>query len=198
MKCQGGFTLLEMLVAVAVIGLVYAAFAQGLRLGLQTGTRQAVLRADSRGLADGWQVARQALAGMDPGSRARPAVLQARPQRLVFRTMLVWQPGAGQEGQGAPVDAALLLDGRHRLVLRWTRPGTPLSADTPLSQRVLAEGVATLSFAYRRTGATGAWQDSWDGPDLPGLVRLRVAWSDPVRRPWPPVIAAPAATGPGR
>ena len=93
---------------------------------------------------------------------------------------------------GQMVDAALLVDARHRLVLRWSGHATRGAG----GERVLAEGVAALVVGYRAAGAAGAWQPDWNGPGLPGLVRLSVVWTDHARRPWPPIIAGPTLTFP--
>lgn len=177
---NSGFTLLEVLVALAVAGLIYATIALGLRYGMQAQGKQAALRADSWALADGWETARRALAGMDPGSLSRPAVFEAGGNHVAFTAVLPIAPEK-------LVDAALLVDSRHRLVLRWSGHGTRGGE----GERVLASGVAALTVGYRAAGAAGAWQPDWNGPGLPGLVRLSVVWTDHARRPWPPIIAGP-------
>jgi prepilin-type N-terminal cleavage/methylation domain-containing protein len=225
-----GFTLLEVLVALAVAGLVYAAVASGLRLAIQVRSKQAALRKDSWALADGWQAARRALAAMDPGSSAWPGVVAASTNRVTFTAAL-------PEAAAQLVDASLRVDDRHRLLLLWAprdaRGASPggagpggagpggagpggagpggagpggagpggagpggASPGGASEQRVLADGVAALTIGYRATGAAGAWQPDWNGPGLPGLVRLSVTWTDHARRPWPPIIAGPKFTVP--
>jgi hypothetical protein len=182
---SSGFTTLEILVTLIVIGMVYAAVASGLRLVMQARAKQAALLVDSRGLVVGWQLARSVLAGMDPGSRSRPGVFVAAGDRLAFTTVL---PGVPRQ----LVDATLLVDGDHRLVLRWVQR----AAGNLGGQRILAEGVAALAIGYRGAGTIGAWVSSWHDRRLPALVRLSVAWTDHTRRPWPPVIAGPVLTTP--
>jgi prepilin-type N-terminal cleavage/methylation domain-containing protein len=172
-----GFTLPEVLVTLVVVGLVYWTVAVGLRLGMRVHEKQHALGLDSWSLADGWQAARRALAGLDPGSHSRPGMFEAFGDRLAFTTVL---PGVRQ----SPVDAALLVDERHRLVLRWAGGATS-------SERVLAEGVAGVAFAYRGSPVS-PWASGWSGSRLPGLVRLSVTWTDPARRPWPAIIVRPA------
>ena len=96
------------------------------------------------------------------------------------------------DGSGQQVDASLQVDDKHRLVLVWTSR----AARSGGGRRVLAEGVATLALEYRASGTTDAWQPSWNGPGLPGLVRLSVAWTDHARRRWPPIIVAPTLNFP--
>lgn len=182
---RSGFTLLEVLVAVAVAGLVYAAVASGLRLATQVRAKQAALRKDSWALADGWQAARRVLAAMDPGSSARPGMFTASANRVTFTAVL-------PDGPGQLVDASLRVDDSNRLVLHWTPRGSGGAG----GERTLAGGVAALALGYRAAGAMGAWQPDWNGPGLPGLVRLSVAWTDHARRPWPPIIAGPKFTVP--
>lgn len=175
-----------MTVALALAGLVFLAVGQGLRFGGQIVARQGAIRAESRTLALDWPEARRALAGMDAGSRARPALFHAAPGRLAFTT---GQPGSAE----VLVDAVMFVDERHRLVLRWT----PHRADSgSAGERVLAHGVAAVSFDYHRGGVGGAWGPDWTGPGLPGLIRLSVVWDDKTRRPWPPIIVGPAIVEP--
>ena len=81
-----------------------------------------------------------------------------------------------------------------RLVLRW-RPYHHAALLRPLpppQEADLMDGVASLDITYWQP--PGRWVPSWQQPDLPLLVRLRVK---PLHgRPWPDIVAAPVLSQP--
>jgi len=188
---QAGFTLLETLVALLVLGLVVAGLAQGLRFGLGAWDRQA--RAiDRDGALDATdRTLRHLLAGMAPGSDPRAPSIVGTADRLTFIAKLPM--GA----QAAPIrlsDVAIGLDGAHRLILRWT-PHLHVQSFVPPAPRqaVLLTDVAALRFAYYRPpsgGQAAGWVDIWQAIDPPILVRVHIAFSDAARH-WPDLIVAP-------
>lgn len=178
MTRNGGFTLLEMLVALALTALVALALAAGI------GTTRR-----------GWDGI--AAAGQD----AAPAALALVRRQLAQAAPLV----AGRSGfSGGPDWVGFVapspspaLDGvlyRQRLEARgdglwltWQN----LDGGTVHQRRLLA-GV-TPAFAYY--GEAG-WQNSWSDPErLPRLVRLRLAGPDP-KRGWPDLLAQPMVAVP--
>ena len=77
----------------------------------------------------------------------------------------------------------------HRLLLRWTpllhaiRPTPP-----PTQTTELLSGVDGLELSYL---GDGGWVDSWKGPALPALVRIRIVFTKAQKRHWPDIVAAP-------
>ena len=193
-SAEAGFTLLEMTVALSIAGLVFVGIGQGLQFGIRALTRQTVQRAESRALIIGWRDTHTALARMDAGSLAHPAMFQASPGRLAFTMALPDQTGMGKRR----ADVELLVDGQHRLMLLMRQRDRSTLTEQPIERQMLAEGVASVEFSYRPKGSTGAWLGTWTGPALPGLVRMSVTWDNSMRTPWPPIIAGPAIVEPAQ
>src|SRR5262249_17815635 len=92
-------------------------------------------------------------------------------------------------------DMTLVLRQR-RLVLSW-RPHRHEKARAPPSasaETVLVGGIDRLDFAYWGEAAPGeqpAWLAAWHRAELPGLIRVRLAFNKGDPRRWPDLIAAP-------
>jgi general secretion pathway protein J len=182
---RSGFTLIEVLVALVVLGFLMVGLAQGMRFELtawNTGTRVtggvAELDTVDRAL-------RRLIAHMDPGLPLEPPLLVAEQHTLAFTTELPEAAGA-QAAQAA--DVSLGVDGRHRLVLRWRShfPGGEVAATTEME---LLRGVDHVDFAYWNP-ESGVWLPRWPGADtLPALVRIGIV-VPAGQRPFPPVVVA--------
>ena len=183
-----GFTLLEVLVALAVLGLLSGLLAAGVRLVLHARTDRGAGAASARRLRCDRPHAAHADRGHGArGDRRRAADRrQRRPARLQRRAA---------EGAGIPGAADLLLAVApdHRLVLRYTphRHVRPLGPLPPVREATLLEGVARLDLAYWPRTPPWGWTGTWDGPLLPALVRIRIVLPADDPRHWPEIVAAP-------
>lgn len=196
---QRGFTLLEILVALVVLGFVLAGLSQGVRFGLRaasTQTRTIAVRADADAVD---RVLRRLIEQADPGSRTVPAPITGSGRAVSFASVLPQATGsdASPSDGAAPalVTVALGVDAAHRLMLRWT-PFLHAPRLTPApapSEDVLLEGVDHLDIAYWGADSTGAhaWRAGWQGPDLPDLIRITLVFPPDDPRRWPPIVAAP-------
>lgn len=181
---EAGFTLLEMLVALVVFGLVMAGIAQAFRYGftaLATGQRAIQVP--------------ETLAAMDMALRrmieqAQPDSMKGGPFSLAFTTRL--SQGAGPVG--GLQDVALQLAPGGLLVLRYAPhpAGLPLSPAPEPETDILATNVKGVRFSYLHAspGSAPVWEDGWSGKDLPLLVQLHLTLAN---RFWPDLVAAPAA-----
>lgn len=189
---QGGFTLLEILVALVVLSMLVLGLAQTTRFGLDAWHRQSSLAARSAGLGPVEGALRRLIAAMDPGGPEQPPEVAGGPHRLAFRTRLPIAAGARSTRRARVV---LRLDHRHRLWLLW-QPAPPVIPfrPPPWRKELLLARVRALDLAYwgsdPRTGAS-AWQPGWRLPRLPGLIRIRIVLAGARHRPPITIVAAP-------
>ena len=182
-----GFTLLEALVGVLILGFLLVGLAGGARFGAGAAIRQGRL-SDRNGDLDAVdRTLRQIVATADPA-----ATLVGTAGTLSLVADIPTAPG--------PNVVALGLDARHRLVLRWTPkpPGRPLVPLAP-QQAELLTGIAGITFSYYGPGTdtapAAAWQTEWRRAGLPRLIRLRIAFADPAAPRWPDIVMAPRRGG---
>ncbi len=183
-----GFTLLEVLVALAVLALLSGLLAAGVRLVLRVrGTEARVLhRHDDLDATD--RALRALVGGMEPGAVGAPPLIAGSADRLAFSAVL--PQGAGIPGVA---DLLLALAPDHRLVLRYTphRHVRLLGPSPPVREATLLDGVARLDLAYWPRTPPWGWLGTWDGPLLPALVRIRIVFAPDDPRHWPAIVAAP-------
>jgi prepilin-type N-terminal cleavage/methylation domain-containing protein len=179
-----GFTLIEVLVVVAVTGLILALLGQGLRLGL-SGTQSyfRVVRTQSD-VQPVEHALRSMIERMDPGLYPEPPQMRGAAQSLTFTTEL---PDP-ETGRAMTADVLLGVEHGH-LVLVWTPHGggIPFGQPPPSRHEVLLDHVDRLDISYAARGSAAAWVSSWNQPALPGLVRMRIETAKG-RETWPPII----------
>ena len=190
---QRGFTLLELLVALVVLGLLMVTLTQGIRAGLHAWMLETHVGQRSDGIETTDRALRQLVERMLPGDiRSREPPLTGSAHSMSFTTTL---PG----GLGAPftheADVTLAVNPSHRLELlwwphyrRWITPRPPPAAIT------LMDNVDHIDLAFwqRPRGAPqGHWLASWSERDPPGLIRLHVAFPPGDPREWPDIVMAP-------
>jgi general secretion pathway protein J len=185
---QRGFTLLELLVALAVFGFLLAGLSQGLDFGLRVWGRELRAAGTDDDLATLDSTLRRLIEGMDPGDDLDPAPLSGSRNQLDCLTVL---SSAGGPLPGQRMRAVLLVRSDHRLVLRWqpSPRATPTGRPPPPAETELLAGVASIELAYMRPG--GNWQNGWRGADLPALVRVQIKFPPRDPRDWPDIVAAP-------
>ena len=185
MKTQSGFTLLELLVSMTLLGLLFVLLFGGLRFGMRawehgTTTTDAV---DSvRSVQD---LLRREI------ERACPRLSAAGPQDMphVEFSGTPWQlnflapaPDAAGGQRCVPMTLAVQPDGRLQR-LRLVLGVNPEATD-------LVNHAQSIEFSYLATD--GVWRNDWRGqPDLPALVRLRVIFASGDARLWPELFMAP-------
>jgi general secretion pathway protein J len=178
---EAGFTLLELLIAVTLMGLVVLGLTHGVRFAGAAWSSQAE-RIGRQGDVDAVQnVLRRTI------ESARDFRGDAATLRFVGE-----MPRALARGGAHEIELRLVAD---RLVLSWRPhvkasepPAEPASAE-------LARGVAGLELAYFSRADGGGWRpDFGDDPRPPALVRLAVRGTD--GRAWPALVVAPMIEAP--
>jgi len=186
---NSGFTLLEILVVLVVLGFLMVGLTQGMRAGVQVWDHQrrsldaiAELDATDRAL-------RGLIEQMDPGGRIEMSDIDGTNRTLRFTTRM---PQAAAALPTRRAEVMLLVDPRHRLLLRWTPSphATALVAATPIDT-LLLEDVDHIEIGYKPATPSAGWQRDWQAPIPPLLVRVHIAFAPNDPRHWPDLVAAP-------
>ena len=190
-----GFTLLELLVAMAILALLAATLAGGMRFGLRA-----------------WEAGQQAADRLEAPTAVQ-SLLRRQIEQAYPMLARVGEPVIVFEGErqrlrflthlpprlGVPGLADVALSYRHdpraggELLMAWQPLG---ERDRPAESHSVLNGIDALSFAYyggeTRTSPP-EWRNNWTGAGfLPTLVRLQVRFRD--GRVWPDLVVAPAVT----
>jgi len=192
-----GFSLLEMLVALALLGLLVGLLHEGLTLGHRVWERAGARLAARIEAVEGAQlVLRDRLAGLNPawlneGDSSR-VLLEGAPTSMTF-----FARGADAEASGTFRRLSVAATVEGRLELAW-HPDTDRSPLPDWTRAPLLGGIAGAEFAYfgpTRTDPTPRWRDRWQGQEFPPrLVRLRIQFPAGDPRIWPELVVAPRAT----
>ena len=194
---QGGFTLLEMVVVVTVLGFLIIGLTQGVRTGLTLWEAQSRRVGETAELDAAARILRALLSGIAPPPSFGPAAGAAGGEELKGSTASLAFVGDLPTGLGTTQRADITLElSRGRLVLRWTPHRHELSTAPapPPTETELVSNVERLDLAYWGNSPSGqetGWQAQWDGPAIPELIRIRLVFGEKDRRRFPDLIAAP-------
>jgi general secretion pathway protein J len=182
---SAGFTLLEIMTALLVLGLTVTLLAHGLDFALGFWQRQTQTLTTHGELEPVDRALRRLIERMDPGDPGWPPLFEGRAHTLLFATELPQVP-AGE------AEVTLGVDREHRLVLHWR---SRLARPAMQHSTVLLEGVERLDIAYWQP-ETATWLDGWRLHSLPALVRLRVVFPSDDPRHWPDLVSGPMRARP--
>jgi general secretion pathway protein J len=188
MRGSRGFTLLELLVVLTIVGFILVGLAQGLHFGLLAWATEVRLSGRNDDFNPLDSIVRQLIEGADPGTEIDPAPFLGSRNQLHCQTAL---PDAGTAGGVRRIEATLLVNASHQLVLRW-QPyvhARRLKPRPAVSETELLRGVSDVELAFWSAGS--GWVAAWRSPNLPTLVRLRVRFPAGDIRRWPDIVAAP-------
>jgi prepilin-type N-terminal cleavage/methylation domain-containing protein len=184
---SSGVTLLEVIVVLAVLGLVLVMLTQGVRAVMRASDTYYRAIREQSDIVPVERALRRMIERMDPGVYPQPPVVRGTSSAVVFTTELP------DIGTGGTLEADVRLEAVGGVLLLWWTPhtwGIPFSASPAPHRDVLLDHVARLEVSFLPKGAQGAWEANWMQPALPGVVRLRVVLSGGGRE-WPPIIARP-------
>jgi len=189
---QSGFTLLEVLVALVVLGFLMVGLAEGTRFGLRAWDSEAAMVNRHADMDSVERVLRGLIASADGSDPSEPPSFHGTARALDFVGRLPLSIGGALKTGRA--EFGIGVDDRHELVLRW-RPRAHAERLTPLPppiETVLLDNVDGVVFGYRESGREGGrWADQWDAPSLPAVVRVTVTFAKGDRRHWPTIEVAP-------
>jgi general secretion pathway protein J len=188
---DAGFTLLEILVALVVLGFLLVGLSEGVRFGLRAWDSETRLVDRGADMDAMERVLRGVIAAADPGDFNEQPPFHGTPHTVAFQSRLPMS-AAGLLTRNAEI--GLGVDAKHRLVLRWSlHPHAErLAPAEPPRETVLLEGVDHIAFSYLRAkDQGGGWTDAWELQTLPLLVRITLSFPEGDRRHWPTIEAAP-------
>jgi len=196
-----GFTLLELLIAISLLGLIFTALTGGLRFG----TRAWQASTERLSQSDDLQLAYRTLRRQISTAFNAPGEFVSERQKGSFegfrdRLSFVGTAPAQAMNPGMFLLKLALVpdeDGQA-LVLIWERlEKTAIKKDLDNTEPLL-RGLRSIHFSYFGVsdGEVGRWLDEWrDKEDPPKLVRISVEFVDPQRAPWPEIIIPLHASG---
>ncbi|MDF0487770.1 prepilin-type N-terminal cleavage/methylation domain-containing protein [Sphingomonas sp. H39-1-10] len=201
-RSEFGFTLIEMLVTLALLGFAALLLLQGLAVASNVAERE---RTQSTDLSE--TIAAQRV--------LRSSIERLRPVRRIDSStpIIEFRGTAGVVTYvGPPLDrdapdvlqrfrltrtasGDLVLYSASILKENVDRSGTDLVGWSP---NTILHGVTDLEVSYLGAGPNGGergWQDRWwDRPSPPDLIRIRVSFQDGDHRTWPDLVIRPHAT----
>ncbi len=186
---EAGFTLLEILVALVVLGVLLVTLSQGVHFGFAAWGRQDQALRTAETLQADDRVLRRLIEECYPGTERDGAKLVGRPHAMAFTSEMP----IGHDGAASRADISLMVDHDGRLILSWLPHlhAERLQPAPPPHVSVLLEHVAGLQLSYWSTAGRG-WARDWDAATLPDLVRIRVQFAEGDARRWPDIVEAPA------
>jgi general secretion pathway protein J len=195
---ERGFTLLELVVAMTLLGFILVLLFGGLRLGSQSwdAAEQRLAAASQLGVAQDF--VRRELSQIYP-LRWKP--LPEQPVAFVGEPHAIRFAGPvpsrlGLSGINFIVLEAAQVDDEQQLVMRSGPPKPDAQDFSQLEDAdkvVLAEDVDEVTFSYfgaEDEEAEPTWREEWLQPQkLPTLIRLRLTLKDGTQ--WPEIVVAP-------
>ena len=190
---RAGFTLIEVLAALAVLGMILVALSTGLRFGQQA------LLAQNRSTATEDQVGpvdaalRSLVAKAWPGAVGAEARFAGTARALSFRTSM---PESLTAQRTRDADVTIGVDSEHRLYLAWLPWYRNWMIAKPPPARIdLLANVDHVEFAYWDPSLhlpPGGWVTAWAGTTVPKLLRIRLVFTKDAGLRWPDIIVATA------
>jgi general secretion pathway protein J len=196
-----GFTLVELLIAITLLGLLMAALFSGLQLGARAWERSeerldrsARLQVVQDFLRDRL-VQAYPLEADDAARRAR-LVFEGNVDSLRFVTLMPEHLGTGFAEFVLAVDDQ---SDTRRLVVRWRpfEPARPVPGATEAEPqfKVLLDEIEGLEISYYGAPSRDlpvAWYEQWlEARAMPELVRIHVSFPPGDQRYWPDLIVHP-------
>jgi general secretion pathway protein J len=185
---ERGYSLLELLIALALLSFIAIAIAGGVRFGARA-WEASDTKVDAIERVQGAQnllrtLLQQAVPrDLDPGIPVDPELFRGTSERVAFTAAAPSAFGAGGLTQfELRVET---VQGGKRLVLAWR------GADAVAERQAIVGGARDLRFAYGTLDQNGnlGWSDDWTVQSgAPALVMIRAVFPDGSKARWPDLV----------
>jgi len=186
-----GFTLVELLLALAIMSMVAVMLLGSTRFGVAAWQRTDVLAATAQDLALGRAIVAHDLENAYPEWSVDAEAVQHVPFEGTDRLLVFLGPAPESMGAAGFARFTLRADA-GLLTLSGVRE---LGTVDPPPESLLVSGAASIDFAYYGPAGLGeapSWQTDWQGrAQLPMLVRVRVRFPAGDLRIWPDLVVRP-------
>ena len=203
---QSGFTLIEMIVALALVSLISVAIFESLRFGQRTYKKVINDGGAAWEVFAGQRLLRNIIESAYPQEPSTTGIADMRGLEGDRESIAITAaPPLAAGGAGLlryEISVRPAAAGKRDMIIRWwpqsagsVAPGTNVS---PM-QEVVVEKIVSAEWSYQSHAVQGVidanndpWQDNWKATQsLPALVRLRVKFDPKDSRRWPDLIVAP-------
>lgn len=193
---EAGFTLLELLIATALLGLLSLVLLGSAQFGVQVWARSEGAISGSNSVRRVQITLSEELARAYPlfvGSATSGAHIDfdGASDRLTFLA-------PDHTLRGAMARTSIMTEEGEEGTNLVSTSALELSAGSPSDKTVLFRGVKSLSLSYfgsDRDGEHPSWRNDWRGKTkLPSLIRIRIAFVDKQKASWPDLVVAPRLT----
>ena len=199
---ERGFTLIEVLIAITLLGMIVMMLFGGIRLGTRAWETSSDRTVENTSIEISHQIIRRLLSQAYPladptaisdFTGGRHIEFKGDPESVTFVGLFPAHLGGGFHRFELRVKND---GGDASLVLRWRRVSYEGDDDGATdNETILIERIAGANFTYfgvLEGGADPDWQAVWpDRTRLPALVRLAIVFPDGDRRSWPDLVVAP-------
>jgi general secretion pathway protein J len=182
-----GFTLIEVMAALAVVALVLGTLALSVRFGMAASRTVGRVSESAAALESTDAVLRRLIEGVDPGGGIGFAPFVGGANSFECLTAM---PDQGRL-PAHRMWARVFVDNAHRLVVRW-RPylrAVRLGPRPPVREVVLLANVDSIALDFWNPDS--GWVRAWPASQPPVLVRIRLVFPSGDARQWPEIVAAP-------
>lgn len=185
---DSGFTLLEVIVALVVLGVLLVTLSQGVHFGFSAWGRQDQTLRTGEALQATDRTLRRLVEQLYPGTGRDAGKVVGRPHGMAFTAPLP----IGRDGAAVEADISLMVDHDGRLILSWL-PHLHVLRLQPAPKphiAVLLQHVDTIDLGYWSDN-NRQWSRTWTDNEPPDLVRIDIIFPEHDRRHWPVIVAAP-------
>ncbi len=192
-RAHNGYTLVELLVVLALMALISLAMSGGIRFGARAWEKSGAQVEAMENLETTQALLRTLLQriiprDLDPGIPGDPDLFRGRRDKVSFTALT---PSAIDRSGMARFELAVIEhQGQKKLRLSWSGMAGPAQPQT----RILMTGASDISFAFATLDQTGVlvWREDWlDQSGAPALIRVRAKLPAGATFQWPDLMVRP-------